>query len=190
MSEIEIISGDITQLTVDALVCPAHKYLSRGQGLSAQIHDQAGAQLEQECHRLEDCRIGEARLTHADHLPARHIIHTVTPQWSSGDQWGATAIQQLRQCYHSCIQLALDHQLKRIAFPALGAGSNRFPHSIAASVGLDVLNSRCDLFERVVVCLHTEGARRVWLDSLQKIQARSSPVAPPTQAGTANEART
>ncbi len=179
MCDIDIMAGDITTLHIDAIVCPAHKYLSRGQGLSAQIHDQAGIALDSECDLVKSCRVGEARLTHAGELPARFIIHTVTPQWSSGDQWGVQAIQQLRQCYQSVLELARKNRIERLAFPALGAGCNRFPHSIAASVGLDVLLHQRQDFQRLLICLRSDSARREWQDTLNNLQQQRARVCLP-----------
>ena len=162
MAVVKIIQGDILSLPVDAVVCPAHKHMIRGRGLSAQIFDRAGTALEEECRRLYRSKIGEARLTRGYNLPAKFIIHTVTPQWSSGDQWGVKAIEQLRQCYVSVLELALKSHIKSIAFPALGAGTNRTPHTIAAHVGLDVLHHYEDRFAELICCLRGPAALKDW----------------------------
>ena len=151
-------------MSADAIVCPAHKHLIRGRGLSAQIYGRAGEQLVEECSKLEECDVGESRLTNAYNLPFRFIIHTVTPQWSGGDHWGMATLKQLRWCYESVQELALSRGIGSVMFPALGAGTNRFPHSIAAHQGLDSLTSYADRFHRLTVCLHTESHRHDWLD--------------------------
>lgn len=165
---VEVVCGDILSMQADAIVCPAHKHLIRGRGLSAQIYNLAGDELAAECVRLDECGVGEARLTNAYHLPVRYILHTVTPQWSSGDQWGIEAVKQLRQCYESVLELALENGISSILFPALSAGTNRMPHAMAAHQGLEVLHRYRDRFDRLVVCLHSRQALREWLDARQK----------------------
>ncbi|WP_226648904.1 macro domain-containing protein [Microbulbifer variabilis] len=162
MTQIHLTWGNILKLRGDALVCPAHKHLIRGRGLSAQVYAQGGQDLAVQCEQQPECAVGEARLTQAFHLPVDYLLHTVTPQWSSGDQWGAQAIGQLRRCYESVLRLAAERGLKRILFPALGAGTNRFPHTIAAHQALEVLKKRVTQFEQIIVCLHSPAALGEW----------------------------
>ncbi len=162
MAQLQLVFADILTLPADALVCPAHKHLIRGCGLSAQIYDRASRALVNECRQQPRCAIGEARLTRAPGLISHYLLHTVTPQWSSGDQWGAEALVQLRECYQSVLQLAREQGFKRLLFPALGAGTNRFPHEIAAHQGLDVLHKGLEYFSIVKVCLHTPSALADW----------------------------
>jgi len=171
MAALEITNGDITEIEVGAIICPAHKYLIKGRGLSAQIFDKGGAELEKECKEHKECAVGEARLTSAPNLCTSYIIHTVTPQWTGGDQWGITALEQLRQCYNSVLTLAQENNIRSLVFPALGAGTNKIPHSMAAHVALDGLIKQEDAFDRLIVCLHTESAKREWVDALNKFYA-------------------
>ncbi|SHF25584.1 O-acetyl-ADP-ribose deacetylase (regulator of RNase III), contains Macro domain [Microbulbifer donghaiensis] len=162
MAQIELTCGDILALRADALVCPAHKHLIRGRGLSAQVYDRGGAALAAACEQQPECAVGEARLTRAYSLPVKYLLHTVTPQWSSGDQWGAQALVELRRCYESVLSLALQNRLKTLLFPALGAGTNRFPHEIAAHQALEVLLEHVGEFDKLTVCLHTPTALAEW----------------------------
>lgn len=162
MGQLLLICDDLLTLPGDALVCPAHKHLIRGRGLSAQIHDLAGGELERECAQVPECAVGEARLTAAPNLRVKYLLHTVTPQWSSGDQWAAQALVQLRNCYQSVLQLAHEQGIRSILFPALGAGTNRFPHSVAAHQGLEVLCAQAPQFDRLTLCLHSGDALAEW----------------------------
>lgn len=162
MTKVELTYGDILTLRGDALVCPAHKHLIRGRGLSAQVYDRGGEALAAACEQQPECAVGEARITRAYGLPVQYLLHTVTPQWSSGDQWGVQALVQLRHCYESVLALARKKKLKTLLFPALGAGTNRFPHSIAAHQGLQVLHDHGGDFEKLKVCLHTPAALSEW----------------------------
>lgn len=168
MSAVEIVNTDLISMSLEAIVCPAHKHLIRGQGVSAQIFDLAGNSLIDECSTLDGCKVGEACLTNAYNLPAKYLIHTVTPQWSGGDQWVAKTLQLLSQCYESVINVALENNIRSLAFPALGAGTNKIPHSLAAHQGLEVLHKHAGSFDRLIVCLHSESALNTWLDTKQK----------------------
>jgi len=162
MGSLQLICDDILTLDADGLVCPAHKHLIRGRGLSAQIYDRAGEALISECLLQEECAVGEARITSAPNLAPHYLLHTVTPQWSSGDQWGVQGLAQLRQCYQSVLALAKDRGLQRLLFPALGAGTNRFPHEIAAHQGLEVLRGAVADFALITVCLRSSAALAEW----------------------------
>lgn len=162
MANLEIVCGDIVSLEVDGIVLPAHKHFSRGRGLSAQVFEIAGPALTTACSRLGKSHPGEARVTAAPNLIADYIIHTVTPLWSSGDFGGTSSLMVLEQCYENAIQRAIEQGIKRIAFPALGAGTNKTPHSIAAHIGLSAISSHKDMFEKLIICLHSEFARNTW----------------------------
>lgn len=161
-TKLQMICGDILTQRGDALVCPAHKHLIPGRGLSAQVFERGGGALEAACAQQPECAVGEARITRAYSLPVRYLLHTVTPQWSSGDQWGAQSLQQLRHCYENVLALARQKGLKVLLFPALGAGTNRFPHSIAAHQALEVLYEQQGDFEKLKICLHTPTALSEW----------------------------
>lgn len=162
MAAIEFVSGDITSLNIDAIVYPAHKHLIRGRGLSAQIFDRVGEPLIEACNQLDDCPIGQARITEGFNLPAQHIIHTVSPQWSGGDQWGVKVLQQLRECYENSLALAREHGITRLAFASLGSGGNKIPQALASNLALDVLHRHLDEFDQLVMCLSSDASLHAW----------------------------
>ncbi len=173
-SSVELVCGDIAALEIQAIVCPAHKHLIKGKGLSAQIFEAAGQEMVAACNALPDCPVGEARITSGFALPAEFVIHTVTPQWTGGDQWGGADLRLLRQCYESVFELALEKGISEIAVPALGAGTNRAPQIMAAKIGLEVIHEFANRFSKVLVCLHSLQAHEFWNAEFGKYQTETA----------------
>jgi O-acetyl-ADP-ribose deacetylase (regulator of RNase III) len=139
---IEIVRTDITTLAVDAIVNAAAPALLGGGGVDGAIHRAAGPGLLAACRALPQvspgvrCRTGEARLTAGFALPARYVIHTVGPVWHGGDR-DEPAL--LARCYRQCIQLATQHALRSLAFPAISCGVYGYPIDAAAWIALSTL---------------------------------------------------
>jgi O-acetyl-ADP-ribose deacetylase len=128
---IEILRGDITKLEVDAIVNAANTTLLGGGGVDGAIHRAAGSDLLAECRTLGDCRSGEAKMTRGYRLPARFVIHTVGPIWQGGKHDEA---QILADCYRNSLQLAVENEVKTIAFPAISCGAYGYPTEEAAHI--------------------------------------------------------
>lgn len=136
---ISIQVGDITTLTVDAIVNAANRSLMGGGGVDGAIHRAAGELLLEECRRLRQERYpdglptGEAVLTKGYSLPSRFVIHTVGPIWRGG-LYGEADL--LRRCYQNVLQIASLHQFKTVAIPAISTGIYGYPKRPAANIAI------------------------------------------------------
>lgn len=130
-SVLELIEGDITIQDVDAIVNAANAALSGGGGVDGAIHRAAGPQLLDECRRLGGCKTGEARITNGYRLPARYVIHAVGPVFRSGRHGEAVL---LANAYRASLELATEHLVSSIAFPAISTGVYGYPMEDAARI--------------------------------------------------------
>jgi O-acetyl-ADP-ribose deacetylase (regulator of RNase III) len=133
VAELIAVSGDITKLHVDAIVNAANTSLLGGGGVDGAIHRAAGPELLEACRKLHGCKTGDAKATPGFRLPAKWVFHAVGPVWNGG---GQGEDELLAGCYRKCLELAREHDVKSIAFPAISTGVFGFPSERAAKIAI------------------------------------------------------
>lgn len=160
--KIKLVAGDITRLSVDAIVNAANSSLLGGGGVDGAIHRAGGPEILEECKKIRSrqggCQTGDAVITTGGKLPARYVIHTVGPVWNGGSQNEA---ELLKRAYQSCFRLAQQHGIRTIAFPGISTGIYRFPKKRAAEIALEAIRDALadnPLLECVsIVCFDEEN---------------------------------
>ena len=166
--KIEIIKGDITKLKVDAIVNAANSSLLGGGGVDGAIHRAAGPELLEECKKLGGCRTGEAKITKGYNLPAKFVIHTVGPVWYGGNN---NEDELLANCYRNSLKVAVENNIRTIAFPAISTGVYHFPLERATQIAIkevkDFLNTN-DTIEKVFFVCFDDRTYKVYKEILAK----------------------
>jgi len=168
-----LMRGDLTTVSADALVNAANASLMGGGGVDGALHRAAGPRLRAECRKLRGCPTGEARITGAGCLPARHVIHAVGPMWRGG-QHGEREL--LASCYRQVFALVEAQGLRSVAFPSIGTGVYGFPIEEAAPIALGAMLAalgRLSSLERVTAVLFSDEDLAVYRRVLDTLRAPS-----------------
>ncbi|XP_056108945.1 ADP-ribose glycohydrolase MACROD2 [Rhinichthys klamathensis goyatoka] len=156
--KVTLYKGDITILEVDAVVNAANSSLLGGGGVDGCIHRAAGHLLYEECHSLNGCDTGKAKITCGYDLPAKYVIHTVGP--IARGNLGQSQKDDLESCYTTSLKLMKDNNLRSVAFPCISTGIYGFPNEPAAEIALktvhDWIVSNQDEIDRVIFCVFLE----------------------------------
>ncbi len=168
LDRIEIMQGDITRLKIDAIVNAANTSLLGGGGVDGAIHRAAGPELLAECRTIGGCPTGEARITKGYNLPARYVIHTVGPVYKGRPQDS----RLLSFCYLNSLQLAVEHNINSIAFPAISCGVYGYPINEACRIAVDTtvgFLKENKSIKKIIFILFSSGDYKIYKDYLSEI---------------------
>ncbi|KIJ52352.1 hypothetical protein M422DRAFT_202415 [Sphaerobolus stellatus SS14] len=165
LDRVSLYQGDITKIEVDAIVNAANTRLLGGGGVDGQIHRAAGRDLLKECKTLNGAETGESKITKGYNLPAKHVIHTVGPIYSASK--ADTNAEQLRSCYRTSLDLAVENKLTSIAFCSVSTGIYGYPIHDATHIALKTVreyldSSEGDSLEKVVFVVWSDKDRDVY----------------------------
>src|SRR5260221_743972 len=132
-TQIELVQGDITEQSVDAIVNAANGMLMGGGGVDGAIHHAGGPEIMAECRELGGCETGDAKPTTAGLLAARYVIHAVGPVWRGGRR-GEEVL--LASCYRRAVEVADGLGCVSMAFPSISTGIYGYPIELAAPIAL------------------------------------------------------
>lgn len=164
MTRIGVTKGDITEADVDIVVNAANRQLVPGGGVDGAIHAAGGPAIAAETKKIRtergELESGEAVLTTAGALKAKHVIHTAGPIW--GEVSDYEAVQDLAACYHNSLDVAATSGCRSIAFPNISTGIYRFPLRLAAETAISTVKTWVSahpstLEEIVFVCFNDEN---------------------------------
>lgn len=164
MEKITVIKADITKVEADAIVNAANSSLLGGGGVDGAIHRAGGKAILDACvairNRQGKCKTGEAVITTAGNLPAKYVIHTVGPVWNGGTKGEP---QLLANAYINSLKLAVENEVKTIAFPNISTGVYGYPKDRAAQVAVqavkDFLSANTTIERVTFVCFDDENLR-------------------------------
>ena len=141
MVNLQVVRGDITKQHVDAIVNAANTSLLGGGGVDGAIHRAAGPELLASCRELGGCATGDAKATPGFRLAAKWVFHAVGPVWSGGNRGER---EKLAGCYRRSLELAREHGIKSLAFPAISTGIYHFPKGPAAQIAIATCRELAD----------------------------------------------
>ena len=169
-ARIEVVVGDITHESVDAIVNAANGTLLGGGGVDGAIHRAGGPAILAECRRLNGCATGDAKITTAGKLSAKYVIHTVGPVSRYG-RHGEPEL--LSQCYRRSMEVAEENACRSVSFPAISCGVYGYPIPEAARIAVGTVNAflgsrdSAGLFERVRFVLFSQEIFREFEKALR-----------------------
>jgi O-acetyl-ADP-ribose deacetylase (regulator of RNase III) len=136
---LRVVTGDITEQAVDAIVNAANRGMRGGGGVDGAIHRAGGPAVLADCvDRFPDgLATGSAGWTTAGELPARWVIHVVGPNWNAGQR----DPDLLASCYREALRVADELGVRTIAFPAVSTGIYGWPPGDAARISVDAVRS-------------------------------------------------
>ncbi|HEX8288103.1 MAG TPA: O-acetyl-ADP-ribose deacetylase [Pyrinomonadaceae bacterium] len=161
--------GDITDEKTDAIVNAANSTLLGGGGVDGAIHKKGGVQILEECREIrrtlypKGLATGKAVLTGGGNLPARRVIHTVGPIYGMN---GNKDAELLVACYVNSLILAVENNLRTIAFPSISTGAYGYPKHDAAKVSSAAIReflSKTAAIDEIILVFFSESDAKIYL---------------------------
>lgn len=171
MARVDILQGDLTQQSVDVIVNAANEKMLGGGGVDGAIHRAAGPLLLEACRAVPEtrpgvrCPTGEARITPGFTLPASHVIHTVGPIYEGRP----TDAELLASAFRASLELAVQHALRSIAFPAISCGVYGYPLDEAAAVSIEVIREQDWDLDEIRFVLFSDRVFAAWTGAYRAI---------------------
>jgi O-acetyl-ADP-ribose deacetylase (regulator of RNase III) len=163
---LELIEGDITEMTTDAVVNAANAQLVLGGGVAGAIRKKGGPTIQQECNKIGGTFVGGAVITTGGNLKAKYVIHAVGPRMGEGNE-----DEKLKNATLNSLKLADENHLKSISFPAISTGIFGFPIQRCAEImlktAIEYLKSQTGL-QRIVFCLFGQESYQVFENQLKQ----------------------
>jgi len=164
---LELIQGDITDQTTDAIVNAANAALQMGGGVAGAIRRRGGPAIQKECNRIGGTHVGGAVITTGGNLAAKYVIHAVGPR--HGDEHED---EKLKDATLNSLLLADKNNLKSLAFPAISTGTFCFPKDRCAIIMLSTAIAYLEgptKLERAVFCLYNKKTLEIFEHALQSL---------------------
>ncbi|MFQ5708275.1 MAG: macro domain-containing protein [bacterium] len=164
---LELVEGDITEESTDAIVNAANSSLILGAGVAGAIRSKGGPTIQQACNEIGGCPVGGAVITTGGSLRAKWVIHAVGPRMGEGDEE-----EKLRNATLNSLRVADENNLTSIAFPAISTGIFGFPlkrcSEIMLATAIDYLRGDTAL-EKIVFCLFGQQAFNTFKETLDSL---------------------
>ncbi|HUT81627.1 MAG TPA: macro domain-containing protein [Candidatus Bathyarchaeia archaeon] len=161
---IEIVKGDITEITVDAIVNAANNELWMGAGVAGAIKRKGGKIIEEEALVKGPIQHGGAVETTAGELKAKYVIHAAAMRSD-----GYIDENSLKSSVFNSLKLADELKLRTIAFPALGTGVAGYPAKLCAKQMIDTIkNFQPKMLEKVVLVLFSDEIYQIFKIKLEQ----------------------
>lgn len=166
---VRLISADITERDVDAIVNAANDRLQHGGGVAGAIVRKGGRIIQEESDKIGFAAVGTAVMTTGGRLKARHVIHAVGPRMGEGDE-----DNKLRRAMNSILKLAAENGLSSISVPAISAGIFGFPKDRCAKILVNetvayLKNEPKTSLKLVEFCIFDQEAYAFFTSELEKI---------------------
>jgi O-acetyl-ADP-ribose deacetylase (regulator of RNase III) len=164
---LELVQGDLTEQTTDAIVNAANTALQMGGGVAGAIRRRGGPKIQEECNRIGGTYVGGAVITTGGNLAAKYVIHAVGP--IHGDEHEDS---KLKDATLNSLKLADQKGLKSIAFPAISTGVYGFPKDRCAAIMLSTTIAYLEgptKLEKVIYCLYDKKTLEIFEDALESL---------------------